>query len=153
MNMTLTEAEAAELARWRHGKLSIPEWLATNPTWDSVHASLVRALDRRGQGGVFARVLADHLRVDADNVYAENYPRKAAQLAADLRADGNTRRSDWIRESLVQLMFCANCGRPLGDPVSIDRGIGPDCWERIDPAWRASIEDRLVTTTQRDSPW
>lgn len=39
-------------------------------------------------------------------------------------------------------MFCANCGRPLTDPVSIDRGIGPDCWEMIDPAWRVAIDAR-----------
>jgi hypothetical protein len=32
------------------------------------------------------------------------------------------------------------------DPVSIDRGIGPDCWERIEPAWRAAIEARIEAT-------
>ena len=25
---------------------------------------------------------------------------------------------------------CGCCGRPLTDPVSIERGIGPDCWSR-----------------------
>lgn len=24
--------------------------------------------------------------------------------------------------------FCGRCGRPLSDPVSIDRGIGPECY-------------------------
>jgi hypothetical protein len=26
--------------------------------------------------------------------------------------------------------FCGRCGRPLSDPVSIDRGIGPECYGR-----------------------
>jgi len=43
-------------------------------------------------------------------------------------------------------MFCANCGRPLNDPMSIDRGIGPHCWDHIDPAWHASISQRLGET-------
>lgn len=26
---------------------------------------------------------------------------------------------------------CGRCGRELTEPTSIDRGIGPDCWERM----------------------
>lgn len=26
---------------------------------------------------------------------------------------------------------CGNCGQPLTDPISIRRGIGPDCWARM----------------------
>lgn len=26
---------------------------------------------------------------------------------------------------------CGICGRPLTDPTSIQRGIGPDCWSKI----------------------
>lgn len=26
---------------------------------------------------------------------------------------------------------CARCGRDLTDPLSVQRGIGPDCWERM----------------------
>jgi hypothetical protein len=26
---------------------------------------------------------------------------------------------------------CACCGRPLTVPESIERGIGPDCWEKM----------------------
>ena len=29
---------------------------------------------------------------------------------------------------------CGRCSRPLTDPVSIDRGIGPDCWGVINDA-------------------
>lgn len=27
--------------------------------------------------------------------------------------------------------YCRICGRPLTDAVSIQRGVGKDCWERI----------------------
>lgn len=27
-------------------------------------------------------------------------------------------------------MTCNHCGKPLTDPVSIERGIGPDCWRK-----------------------
>ena len=144
MTLTLTEAEAAELARWHHGKLSIPEWLASRPPPERLQASLIRVLDRPGRGGVFARVLADHLGADLDKVFTANYPRKAAKLAAACRERGDHPHAEKLHDLLVSLMFCANCGRPLVDPVSIERGIGPDCWQQIDPAWRARIEARMT---------
>jgi hypothetical protein len=72
-------------------------------------------------------------------VYAANYPRKAAKLDR-----GDDVHADRLHTALVALMYCANCGHPLTDPVSIERGIGPDCWPRIDPAWRDSITGRLA---------
>ena len=71
-------------------------------------------------------------------------PRGAAKLAAECRARGDDPHADRLQAALVALMFCANCGRPLVDPVSIERGIGPDCWQQIDPAWRARIEARMT---------
>lgn len=140
--LALTEAEAVELARWRIGKCSVAGWLDSGPSPERVQASLVRVLDRPGRGGVFARVLAEHLGADVDEVFAQHYPRKAARLAAECRARGDHPHAEKLHAALVALMFCANCGRPLVDPVSIDRGIGPDCWERIDPGWRHAIEVR-----------
>jgi Family of unknown function (DUF6011) len=90
------------------------------------------------------RALARYLSADFDAVFAENYPRKAAQLAAVARARGEHPHADKLQTLLTSLMSCANCGRSLVDPVSIGRGIGPDCWPRIDPAWRASISQRLA---------
>jgi hypothetical protein len=84
------------------------------------------------------------LSADIDAIYAEAYPRRAAQLAAEARARGDHPHADRLQTALVALMFCANCGRALADPVSIGRGIGPDCWPRIDPAWRTSISQRLA---------
>lgn len=26
---------------------------------------------------------------------------------------------------------CCRCGRTLTDPISIDRGVGPECWEKM----------------------
>jgi len=141
--MTTTEAEVAELARWHHGRQSIPDWLASGPDPDKVRAALVRALDRPRRSGPFSRALAAHLGADLDQVYAESYPRKAAKLAEASRARGDDPNADKLQAALVALMFCANCGRPLTDPLSIERGIGPDCWPRIDPAWRSAICDRL----------
>ena len=138
------ETEAAELARWQVGRNSVPDWLAAGPDPAKVRAMLVRALDRPNRGGAFSRALAAHLAVDLDQVYAECYPRKAARLAAECRARGDDPHAEKLHAALVALMFCANCGRPLVDPVSIDRGIGPDCWPRIDPAWRAAISERLA---------
>ena len=149
MTVTLTEAEAAELARWRYGKLSIPEWLASGPSPERLQASLVRVLDRPGRGGVFARVLADHLGADVDEVFAGHYPRKAAKLAAACRDRGEHPHANKLHAALIALMFCANCGRPLVDPVSIERGIGPDCWERLDARWREAISERLAGPDRR----
>jgi hypothetical protein len=91
-----------------------------------------------------SRALAAWLGADLDQVFAEHYPRKAAKLAAESRARGDDPHAHKLHAVLVALMFCANCGRPLADPVSVERGIGPDCWPRIDPAWRESISARLV---------
>ena len=136
-------ADLAELSRWRIGGQPAPAWLASRPDPRLVRAKLVRALDRPGRGGAFSRALARYLSADLDAVYAENYPRKAAQLAADARARGDHPHANKLHTALTALMHCANCGRPLTDPPSIARGIGPDCWPRIDPAWRQSISHRL----------
>lgn len=73
-------------------------------------------------------------------------------------APASARHADKLHGALVALMFCANCGRPLEDPQSVNRGIGPDCWGRIDPAWRSSIEARtghadvLLEVANGDAP-
>jgi hypothetical protein len=105
---------------------------------------LIRALDRPDRGGAFGRALAAHLGADLDARYAQHYPRKAAQLAEDCRARGDHPHAARPHAALVALMFCANCGRPLTDPLSIDRGIGPGCWQVIEPGWRAAIGARLA---------
>jgi hypothetical protein len=50
---------------------------------------------------------------------------------------------DWFLQNIVQLHrihkslevrhegHCGRCNRPLTHPTSIDRGIGPDCWEAM----------------------
>jgi hypothetical protein len=107
---------------------------------------LIRLLDRPGcrGGGPFGRLLADYVGADLDALFAERHPRRAAKLAEECRARGDRPHADKLHAALVALMFCANCGRPLEDPLAIDRGIGPDCWPRIDPAWQASIGERMA---------
>ena len=137
-------ADLAELSRWRIGGIPAPRWLASRPDPRMARAKLIRALDRPGRGGAWGRALARYLSADLDAVYAEAYPRKAAQLAADARAHGEHPHADKLQTLLVALMHCANCGLLLADPVSIGRGVGPDCWHDIDPAWRAAISQRLA---------
>ena len=144
--LPLTEEDRLMLSRWTVGGRSAMAWLEDNPPAEKVHSTLVRVLDRGGPRSVFARVLAAHLGVDPVHVYAENWPRKAARLAADARTRGDRPHADQLHSALVALMFCANCGRPLDDPVSISRGIGPDCWGRIDPQWRHSISERIAAS-------
>ena len=140
----LSDDDRMWLSRWTVGGQPGMEWLAGNPGTDRVHATLVKMLDRAGPATVFARVLGEHLGVDPHQVYAENWPRKSARLAAACRERGDHPHADKLHAALVALMFCANCGRPLVDPLSIDRGIGPDCWEAIDPAWRTRINARMA---------
>ena len=146
--MTDTIDEAAELARWwvrtRKGRMSPGEYLATTPPAGEVMPRLIRLLDRPGRGGALGRAFSAYLGVDLDALFAEHHPRRAAKLAEECRARGDHPHTDKLHAALVALMFCANCGRPLNDPVSIDRGIGPDCWEVIDPKWRDAISRRLA---------
>jgi len=145
--ITLTDDDRAWLDRWKVGrgadKQSGMDWLASQPPADQVRAMLVKFLDRGGPETIFARVMADHLDTDRHQLFAENWPRKAAKLATACRERGDHPHADKLHTALVALMFCANCGRPLMDPVSIERGIGPDCWPRIAPGWRAAITARM----------
>jgi hypothetical protein len=142
--ITLSADDLTWLGRWTVGGRPGLDWLADDPPADRVRAVLIKWMDRAGTESVFARVLADHLGADRHVLYAENWPRRAARLAADARARGNDPHADKLQSALVRLMFCANCGRPLADPISVERGIGPDCWPRIEPGGRAAIERRLT---------
>lgn len=143
-SLPLTDDDRMWLSRWTVGRQPGMDWVASDPPADRVHAVLVKMLDRGGPQTVFARVLSAHLGTDPARVYAENWPRKAARLAAAWRERGDHPHAGKLHSALTALMFCANCGRPLNDPLSIDRGIGPDCWEAIDPQWRYSISRRLT---------
>jgi Family of unknown function (DUF6011) len=149
----LTDDDRMWLGRWTVGKQRQPgmEWLAGQPPADKVRAMLIKFMDRHGPETVFARVMADHLGADRHRLYAENWPRKAATLAADLRARGEHPHADRLHEALIALMYCAKCGKALVDPVSIERGIGPDCWTQISPAWRAAITGRLEAAASQSA--
>lgn len=146
--MTSAAAEAEELARWwvgtRKGRMSPVEYLATEPPANEVRPRLIRLLDRPGRGGALGRAFAAYLGADLDALFAGHHPRRAAKLAEDCRARGDHPHADQLHAALVALMFCANCGRPLADPLSVGRGIGPDCWGVIDPDWRTQINARLT---------
>jgi hypothetical protein len=140
----LTDDERNWLARCTIGRQPVTDWLAGDPPADRVRAHLVKFLDRSSPKFVVCRVLAGHIGANPDRLYAENWPRKAAKLARAARERGDRPHADSLQAALVALMFCANCGRPLEDPVSVERGIGPDCWGRINPQWRQAISARLA---------
>ena len=146
--LPLSDDDRMWLSRCTIGRKPIMEWLADDPPADAVRAQLIKVLDRYRSGplNVIARVLAVHLGDDPVKLYAENWPRKAARLAETARDRGDHPHAEALHAALVALMYCANCGRPLNDPVSIERGVGPDCWPRIDPVWRRPIETRMGGT-------
>ena len=141
----LTDDDRMRLSRCTIGRKPIMDWLAGDPPADKVRAHLVWFMDRGGPRHPVARVLSAHIDVDPNRAYAENWPRKAAKLAKAARDRGDQPHADSLQAALIALMFCANCGRPLEDPVSIERGIGPDCWGQIDPQWKQAIITRLAT--------
>ena len=47
------------------------------------------------------------------------------QLAEDYEEAG-----DVLEAILTKQARCRACGRALEDPVSVARGVGPDCWEK-----------------------
>jgi hypothetical protein len=144
-SLPLTGDDRMWLARCTIGRKPVLDWLAADPPVDAVRAALVKFLDRGGPRTVFSRILSAHIGADPVRLYAENWPRKAAKLAEQARARGDHPHAEQLHAALVALMYCANCGRPLVDPVSILRGIGPDCWERIDPQWKQAIVERIAT--------
>jgi hypothetical protein len=44
---------------------------------------------------------------------------------------------------------CLRCARPLRDPISVARGVGPECRTKIDPRWRDAAELRVMTAIWR----
>jgi hypothetical protein len=44
---------------------------------------------------------------------------------------------------------CLRCARPLRDPVSVARGLGPECRTKVDPRWRDAAEMRTLAMIWR----
>jgi hypothetical protein len=57
-------------------------------------------------------------------------PTKAALAAAYWRARDRAEVAERIEADLVRAGRCRRCGRLLTDPVSIERGVGPDCTKK-----------------------
>jgi Family of unknown function (DUF6011) len=58
-------------------------------------------------------------------------PVKGARIARWYRANGRTELAEAIEQELAATGRCRICGRPLSDPVSVERGVGPDCAARL----------------------
>ncbi len=46
------------------------------------------------------------------------------------KAEGRWEDAEEAARLLALHRRCRSCGRPLSDPVSVDRGIGPECERR-----------------------
>ena len=55
-------------------------------------------------------------------------PQKVAYQARYWRAHGRLDVAERLEAQLVAFHRCRICGRALSDPVSISRGVGPECW-------------------------
>jgi hypothetical protein len=55
-------------------------------------------------------------------------PTKLAEQAAWHRQGGRLDIAEKFETQLVREGRCKLCGRPLSDPDSLERGVGPDCW-------------------------
>jgi hypothetical protein len=55
-------------------------------------------------------------------------PAKLAEQAAWHRMHGRLELAELFEAQLVRTGRCKRCGRPLSDPESLERGVGPDCW-------------------------
>lgn len=53
------------------------------------------------------------------------------QRGEDSRADEQARYAAKYSDTLRSCGRCQMCGKTLSDPVSVERGIGPDCWQQV----------------------
>jgi hypothetical protein len=78
------------------------------------------------------------------NEYWAQRRSQAAKKAAATRSDRRERRIYEVIRKLGRghkygpASHCVVCGKSLGDPESIERGIGSDCWQEIMKRMQAS---------------
>jgi hypothetical protein len=60
-------------------------------------------------------------------------PKRAAMVARYYRAQGRDDDAQVLEDYNVSRGFCRCCGRRLTNPVSVARGIGPECWAKQPP--------------------
>jgi hypothetical protein len=92
-------------------------------------------------------------------MYLRNPVKSAAQLAAKRKRiselengqaprqfeslDEHRKIVDRLVRAFRDTERCEICGHPLRDPVSVARGIGPDCWSRMSGTDGPSLLDEL----------
>lgn len=72
--------------------------------------------------------------------YASKWPVKAAEYIArhDKEGDPDQARAAALKVALPARGCCRICGRALGKKLSVERGVGPDCWEKLQGVGPAS---------------
>lgn len=92
----------------------------------------------------FTVLLSDASRATVEAVvdtFVTKHPVQAAKQLARLDkavANGvemdayDAYRHHQLRVQLVAHQRCTECGRHLEDPESVKRGVGPECWEKVD---------------------
>jgi hypothetical protein len=57
-------------------------------------------------------------------------PGKVAPAGRYFRNTGQLALAEHWEAELQKARRCRRCGRLLTDPVSLGRGVGPDCWQK-----------------------
>ena len=52
-----------------------------------------------------------------------------------------------------RMTHCGCCGRELTDPESVERGIGPICWKKLDSEWKDAIEEERKKGSKEDNQY
>lgn len=59
------------------------------------------------------------------------HPHKIARQAAFRRSQGNVDAAERLEAQLADAGCCRRCGRTLTDPLSVARGVGPECVKKV----------------------
>jgi uncharacterized protein DUF6011 len=139
----------------REGRMLLAGQLTATVTIDTgEHVTLtLKSKNRTAEGWENAELKrARYVFVKAgDTKIATCYP-EAAGLALNLDPRATPAASQALR-ALIDHMAgvaaiawriqsadtCGRCGRELTDPISLDRGIGPDCWGQITGSKHAQV--------------
>lgn len=79
----------------------------------------------------YARTYRKHPRLLAERITEKRAKAQAARQAGDQRtATQYEDQADQLEAARRHLGTCRACGRPLEDPASVDRGVGPSCWRK-----------------------
>jgi hypothetical protein len=159
MSMLLFEAQREKDGAWRFGPIEYPS--SWQPYWNRKRerrwAELIRERENLNHaGGAHDRIarigqeIAAIDRADAADAQKHHDDTLLRQRALEL---ARARVLDFVGAPGAQMQaaarlwgHCCCCGKGLTDPISLERGIGPDCWQAIvnHPEFATYIDARVL---------